>query len=143
MKGKRLLSYALRLLGRRDYTRAEMLAHLMKMGDCPEEVENVIEFLEKKRYLNDEQLAVRLIEEQLGKGRGLWRIRALLERRGLKHELIDKLMDSFDFEKELRAARDYLRKRLAQRRKISVLTLRSRGFSSETMERLRKFYHDS
>ncbi|HPP12432.1 MAG TPA: RecX family transcriptional regulator, partial [bacterium] len=80
---------------------------------------------------------------QLGKGRGLWRIRALLERRGLKHELIDKLMDSFDFEKELRAARDYLRKRLAQRRKISVLTLRSRGFSSETMERLRKFYHDS
>jgi len=142
VRNKNLLGYALRLLGRRDYSRQELAGRLSSRGSV-QQAEEVLAYLEEKGLIRDEQLAFRLVKEKLASGHGWLYIQALLERRGFPSWLIKQLAAKFDYQQELAAARAYLARRLKRGKKVSELSLRSRGFSAETLRKLRKEMYDT
>ncbi len=78
MKERPLLDRALRLLGLRDHTEAELARKLSRHGSPPE-VQAVLDQLKARGYLND---------QELGRRRALYlRTRKLLGNRRIEHEL--------------------------------------------------------
>lgn len=142
MRNKNLLGYALRLLGKRDYSRQELAGKLSSRGSV-QQAQEVLAYLEKKGLIQDEELASRLVKEKLASGHGWLYIQALLERKGFPSWLINQLAADFDYQQELAVAREYLARKLKRGKKVSELSLKSRGFSAETLKKLRKEMYDT
>jgi regulatory protein len=82
------LALALRILGRRDHSVAELTAKLMAKGCAPEDIERVTARLVELNYLNDHRLAERLAGTLTAAGRGVGRRLVLeLRKRGLPADL--------------------------------------------------------
>jgi len=142
VRNKNLLGYALRLLGKRDYSRQELAGKLSSRGSV-QQAQEVLAYLEKKGLIQDEELASRLVKEKLASGHGWLYIQALLERKGFPSWLINQLAADFDYQQELAVAREYLARKLKRGKKVSELSLKSRGFSAETLKKLRKEMYDT
>lgn len=81
---------ALRLLGRRDYSTAELTARLIDRGYDPTEVDTLISALRTERFLDDERVAKAHVRTASAiKGRGRHRIRRELEARGIAPSVVD------------------------------------------------------
>jgi regulatory protein len=133
---------ALALLGRRDYTTAELRERLIDREHPPAEVDAVIAALVEDRTINDRRVAAShvRVSSQI-KGRGRLRIRQELAARGIDRHLADELIAELPPENEAASIAKFLsRKRFpakptaAERQKIFQQLLR-KGFTSEAISR--------
>ncbi len=141
---------AIAILGRRDYTAAELQDKLTERGFPADEIASAIARLADEQLVDDRRLATAFIRTSLGvKGRGRYRIERELIARGVERALIHELVTSLAPADESAAiARVVARKRLplnptpAERRRLFQHLLR-RGFSADAIAKaLRRHGHD-
>lgn len=85
---KKCLHAALRLLGRRDHSRAELAAKLNQRGFEAQQIAQAIFECERMRYLDDARFCQNYAAYLRRKGYGLLRIVPLLEKKGLADALV-------------------------------------------------------
>jgi regulatory protein len=131
---------ALALLGRRDYTAAELTDKLTARGYPAADVAATLAQLTGERLVDDRRVATAFIRTAIqAKGRGRYRIERELAARGIGRPLLHELLTTLAPEDELDAIRRIVaRKRLparptpADRRRLFQHLLR-RGFSAEAI----------
>lgn len=144
-----VLALALRLLGRRDHSCAELQAKLAAKGCAPAEVDRVLSRLLELNYLNDQRLAERLARSLADSGRGVGRRLVLeLRKRGIPADLAAEAATASGAETdELTVARGLLARRYPtflpdaeprERRRVMAF-LQRRGFSLATVWQLLNF----
>lgn len=91
---RKALSYALTLLGRRMYSKAQLKQKLVKRGYGEEEVSSVILYCEERGYLNDYDFAQFWIEDRIRlKPMGRWRLKGELLQKGIREEIASQVLD--------------------------------------------------
>ena len=136
---------ALRLLGRRDFTTAELEKRLLAHGFPPDEVQETVSALITEGVLNDRRVAAAHIRTSSRiKRRGRQRIRLELEARGVDAAVIRELLAELPAEEERGAIDEFLRRRRVpprlaadERRRVFQQLLR-RGFAAEAIARALK-----
>jgi regulatory protein len=131
---------ALRLLGRRDYTTAELRRKLIERGCAAEAVDAALQRLAADGLLDDRRAAAAHVRSGIAvKGRGRRRIRQELQQRGIAASTITELTNNVAPEDEEAAIERILtRKRVppslspADHQRIFQQLMR-RGFPSETI----------
>ena len=136
---RKALSSALRLLGRRDHSVAELRQKLIRRDVAENVIQTVLAECLRLNYLDDARTARALIERFKRKGCGLYRIRHELAQRGLSGETFrDFLENSLSSSEERELAQRVLQKKLKtldrmpeHRKRMLRLQrfLRGRGFS--------------
>ena len=88
-----ILGYAIKLLGRKDYT-VEQLRHKLaeKFEDIPAEV---FDHLQKKRFLDDRRVAENLVRKYAENHRD--NVRENLTQAGISQEIIDQVVEAKDW----------------------------------------------
>ena len=94
---------ALGLLARREHSRAELLAKLMRSGHGRAEAECAVEDLADRGLVSDTRFAEAFIRSRIERGGGPLRIRRDLEARGVEPSIVERLLDPDDEEWETRA----------------------------------------
>jgi len=139
-KRDKILSRAIKSLGKKDYSKRELKESLEKKF-CKEEIEEAIKFLERKGLIDDKKLAQKIIDKYMERGKGYYYIERELKRRKIEEKVINEMMENFDFEKEFQNGEKYILKNMGKRDISSIfLTLKSRGYSEKTMERVGERY---
>lgn len=133
--GTSLRAHALRLLARREHTRAELKARLAAQGADPAEVAELIEEFSRRGWISDTRVLEQIAHARRSRF-GSARIRQDLAAKGVPDELIDDAMSELR-EGDLGAARIVWRKKFsvvpsnAAERARQLRFLQSRGFSLE------------
>lgn len=133
---------ALRLLGRRDYTVAEVRDRLKKKEHPADAIDEAITRLVEERLLDDRRVAAAHVRTSSAlKGRGRLRIARELDARGIERSLAQEALAALPPDDEAASVRRFLdRKRLparlnaAEHRRIFGQLLR-RGFSPDVIAR--------
>ena len=94
---------ALGLLARREHSRAELLAKLVRSGHGRAEAERAVEDLAVRGLVSDERFAEAFICSRIERGGGPLRIRRDLEARGVESSIVGRLLDPDGEEWEPRA----------------------------------------
>ena len=94
---------ALGLLARREHSRAELLAKLVRSGHGRAEAERAVEDLADRGLASDARFAEAFIRSRIERGGGPLRIRRDLEARGVESSIVGRLLDPDDEEWETRA----------------------------------------
>ncbi len=136
---------ALRLLGRREYTLAELRTRLLARGFTPDETTRALDSLVGDGLADDRRAAAAHIRTGSRiKGRGRHRLRRELDARGIDPDLSAALIAGIDEDDELAAAAAVLsRKRpagrltMADRKRLFQQLLR-RGFPADIIARVMK-----
>ena len=84
---------ALRLLDRRDFSRAELIKKLVEKGEAQADAEAVVARLNELGVVDDRRYAALVVRQYAGKGYGARRVRAELLRRGVPRELLDAALE--------------------------------------------------
>lgn len=142
-------STALRLLGRRDLTRSELIARLTDRGYLTDDIELAVTRLAEERFLDDRRTALAHARTASKvKGRGRVRIRRELEARGVSSDLIKDALDQVPPDDDLEAVRRFLARKgvtatpdPAERRRLFQQLVR-RGFSIELVSKALKYRPD-
>jgi regulatory protein len=133
---------ALRLLGRRDYTAAELTRRLIERGHAPDEVEAALQRLAGEGLVDDRRVAAAFIRvASRVKGRGRIRIERDLLARGVAAGIVRDALAALPEDEDADAVRRILARRgipdritLAERRKLFRQLLR-RGFPAEAISK--------
>lgn len=89
---------AVRMLGRREYSGAEMRRKLVARGMSEPVVDRVVTQLERDALLSDTRFAEMLVRSRISRGQGPIKIRAELRDRGVAEEVIeDTLTQTAEF----------------------------------------------
>jgi len=136
---------ALRLLGRRDYTVAELRARLIARGFSANETAEALDGLVADGLADDCRAALAHIRTGTRiKGRGRHRLARELEARGIDPDLAERLLRELDPDDERAAVERILARRrpatrlsMADRRRLFQQLLR-RGFPSDVIARALK-----
>ena len=132
-----LRARALRLLARREHSRAELGRKLTPHAESQEALADLLSDLEARKHLSDERFASERVR-QLARKYGVARIRQDLKARGVDPELVPGMGEADELERARAIlARKYrepagTREERARRMRF----LQSRGFSSETIFKL-------
>lgn len=91
---------ALGWLGRREFSRHGMQQRLYRRFPSAEvdDVEEVLQWLEAQRYLDDERFGAMLIRYRVGRGQGPMRVRQALQAEKITAELIEQLLAEADID---------------------------------------------
>ena len=141
--------YLLRLLSRRIYSRYEILRKLNNKGYPENIISNLVFWLEDNNHINDELFAKMWAQFRLqNKPIGRYRLNQELRLKGIKQDIIQKVIDETYYEMdELTLAQNLTKEKIASSeikniridpKKIYNLLLR-RGFSIEIS---RNIYHE-
>ncbi len=141
-------AFALKLLSLRNHSRFELAGKLRKKGYSHESAEAALDYLSKKKLINDEAFARELIESrQRRKPAGRGKLRCDLLKKGVPENVASELLKDYDsLEVALRAGRKKLaalkgRDENEKKKKVEIF-LRNRGFEwpviKETLESLFK-----
>ncbi|GAB4130112.1 MAG: hypothetical protein Fur0040_12640 [Sideroxydans sp.] len=128
---------ALRYLARREHSRAELRTKLLPYVQEGEDVEAVLDELEKKNWLSDVRAANLLVDSKRGRF-GPQRIAHELRQKGIAENLIAEAMPQLK-ETELNAAREVWQKKFgstaqdAREKARQVRFLQARGFSMDVI----------
>ncbi|MEF3318405.1 regulatory protein RecX [Peptoniphilus grossensis] len=130
-----LLSY--RFL-QRNKTEKQLIDYLYKNKISGEIIDTVIPILNEKKYLNDEDYARRYLNDAMNiKKYGKIKIIYMLRSKGIKNDIIEKIMRDYDYELEYLNAEDLLSKKLDSEEKdpkkinSAKKYLQGRGFEFE------------
>lgn len=130
-----LLSY--RFL-QRNKTEKQLIDYLYKNKISGEIIDTVIPILNEKKYLNDEDYARRYLNDAMNiKKYGKIKIVYMLRSKGIKNDIIEKIMRDYDYELEYLNAEDLLGKKLDAEEKdpkkinSAKKYLQGRGFEFE------------
>lgn len=105
-----LLSY--RFL-QRNKTEKQLIDYLYKNKISGEIIDTVVPILNEKKYLNDEDYARRYLNDAMNtKKYGKIKIIYMLRSKGIKNDIIEKIMTDYDYETEYLNAEDLLSKKL-------------------------------
>jgi regulatory protein len=131
---------ALRLLGMREHSRAELERKLASHEQEPGELQRVLDDLQAKDFISDERAAESVLHRRSGR-LGAGRIRQELQAKGIAAELVAASLASLKAT-ELERAREVWRKKFgeppqdAAQRAKQARFLVSRGFSGEVVARV-------
>lgn len=138
------LKFAMKLIGLRRRSEAEIRSRLQERGTDEELEARVIEELYRFRYLDDESFAESYINDRIRfRPSGSLALRNELKRKGIRQDIIElKLEELFDEEKELATAESLTEKKLKtartdDKKKLKakmIFYLKSRGFSSQIID---------
>lgn len=110
---KKAFHSALRMLGRRDHSAAELEGKLDRRGVEKSVIDRVVAECRRLNYIDDARFAAGLIRHFKRKGCGPQRLRREFRSRGLKGPGIDQLLsDAFNEQEEFRVARSTAIKKL-------------------------------
>ncbi|MFR2892362.1 RecX family transcriptional regulator [Peptoniphilus grossensis] len=130
-----LLSY--RFL-QRNKTEKQLIDYLYKNKISGEIIDTVIPILNEKKYLNDEDYARRYLNDAMNiKKYGKIKIIYMLRSKGIKNDIIEKIIRDYDYELEYLNAEDLLSKKLDAEEKdpkkinSAKKYLQGRGFEFE------------
>lgn len=132
-----LRARALRLLARREHSRAELARKLAPRAESPEALQSLLDSLEQRKQLSDQRFAAERAHV-LSRKYGAARIRHDLKAKGVDPELVDPVST----EGELERARGILERKYhepaatREERAKRMRFLQSRGFSSEIIFKL-------
>ena len=132
-----LRARALRLLARREHSRAELERKLGPHAGSPEVIAGIVEALAQKKQLSDERYAEERIRS-LSRKYGAAKIRHDLKSKGVDARLIERISSDDDLERARTIlARKYrLPAATREERAKRMRFLQSRGFSSEIIFKL-------
>lgn len=99
----RALGRAVGLLARREHSRAELAAKLVRAGHGRAEAERAVEDLARQGLVSDARFAEAFIRSRIERGGGPLRIRRDLEARGVEGPIVERLLDPDDEAWEARA----------------------------------------
>jgi len=125
-----LIKYALKLLSQRDHFRSEIISKLKAKKATSNQIEEVLEYLNKYNYINDLKTLRKFAEEISSSGRGINYFKKKLFEKGAL-EFFSK--DVFSIETELDAARVFIKKLRTSDGDEILKKLISRGFSNEAV----------
>jgi len=125
-----LIKYALKLLSQRDHFRSEIISKLKAKKATSLQIEEVVEYLNKFKYLNDLKTLSKFAEEISSSGRGVNYFKKKLFEKGAL-ELFSR--DIFSVETEIAAARIFIKKLKTSDGDEILRKLLSRGFSNESV----------
>ena len=135
-----LLGRALRWLGVREYTRAELAQRLGAFEETPGQVQGVLDTLEKKGFLSDARAAQSLVHRRQGK-LGAARIGQELRAKGVAPELLRDSVERLRATERERAQAVWLQKfgapasdRVGQMRQMRFLA--ARGFAADAIRQV-------
>lgn len=138
--------YFIRLLGRRDHARGE-LQKKGRVKSFPDIIiDEVLDELSDKNYLNEEVFAAKFISDKLSFSKwGPQKIKSELIKKGVQNQIIEKLLKEHTGDLELsRICVDLVVKRKARylrendpmkRRKKIIGWLRQKGFQQDTIQK--------
>jgi regulatory protein len=135
--GVELRARALRLLARREHSRAELARKLASRAESPGALADLLDSLEQKKQLSDARYAEARVR-QLSRKYGAARIRQDLKASGVGGDIVDGV----SAEGELERARAILERKYRspattrEERAKRMRFLQSRGFSSDVIFRL-------
>jgi regulatory protein len=140
---------ALKLLSRRDLTRAELTARLLDRGYLGDDVEPAVTRLAGERFLDDRRTALAHARTSSKiKGRGRVRIGRELEARGVSKDLIREALNQISPDEDLETIRRFLRRKgvtalpaPAERRRLFQQLVR-RGFSIDLVSKALRYRPD-
>jgi len=132
-----LRARALRLLARREHSRAELARKLAPHAESPEALEQLLDALAAKKQLSDERYA-ELRTHQLSRKYGAARIRLDLKAKGVNQELIARVCADGELERATSILQRKYRAPASSReeRARRMRFLQSRGFSHDTIRKL-------
>lgn len=97
----------------RNKTKKQLVDHLYKNKIQREIIDTILPILEEKKYLNDEDYARRYLNDALNiKKYGKNKTRYMLMSKGIERNIIDKVMENYDYELEYMNALELLEKRI-------------------------------
>jgi regulatory protein len=132
-----LRARALRLLARREHSRAELGRKLSRHAEAPEALEVLLTDLEKRKQLSDERFASERTRS-LSRKYGAARIRHDLKAKGVDAQLIDQVSSEGELERArailARKYRDPAATREERARRMRFL--QNRGFSQDVIRQL-------
>lgn len=142
------MRFAMKLIGLRRRSEAEIRQRLEEKSATPELVEEIVEELYRYRYLDDEAFAESYINDRINfRPAGRYAIKNELIRKGISPKIIeDKLSGLLGKEKELDLAGALIRKKIRtagksdtdKMRSKLIFHLKSRGFSSDIISQAMK-----
>ena len=103
---------ALKILGNRNFSEAEMIRRLTGKGETQEDAEATVGWLVELGYINDSDYATLIVRHYTAKGYGEARVRDELYKRGIQRDLWDEKLSDIDDEETGGAALQYLIKKL-------------------------------
>jgi len=110
----RAKNYIFKLLGRRFYSRNELIQRLKRKGFNDQVCRQVMELVTEYGYIDDTELAKRELEQCLQRKKlGPNRIKLRLQKRGIAPEIICEIMDSLNTDAVYRLCFELARSKLA------------------------------
>lgn len=138
--GPSLKSRALRLLARREHSRAELERKLAAYEEVPGTLARALDALQAKDFINDQRVVESVVHRRAPR-LGAGRVRQELERKGLDREAVASAVAALTVT-ELARARSVWQKKFggaapvdATERARQMRFLASRGFSGEVVRR--------
>jgi regulatory protein len=131
---------ALRLLGQREHSRAELLRKLRPHVQEGEDLEAVLADLEEKDFISEERVVASVVNLRAGR-MGAARIRQELQAKGVGGEVVQQALAQLQ-DTESARAREVWRRRFGepaadpQGRAKQVRFLMARGFSGDVVRRV-------
>jgi regulatory protein len=135
---------AIKYVGRRPRSRKEVRQHLKEKGYDPERIDEIVERLQKERYLDDEAFAKLWTENRIiSQKKGRRWVEMELSQKGVDNSDIATAFQGIDPEEEFAGAWDIGRKKwkitggepLDRKRKVMAFLLR-RGYSNDLVGRV-------
>ena len=132
-----LRARALRLLARREHSRAELGRKLLPRAESPEALNALLDSLESKKQLSDERFASERAHI-LSRKFGATRIRQDLKAKGIESEFIDRVSSEGELERARAILERKYREPAATReeRAKRMLFLQGRGFPFDIIRTL-------
>ena len=133
---------AMKMLARREHSRAELHAKLLPHIQEGDDIEAVLDELARRNWLSDERAATQLIHARRGRF-GTQRIAHELRQKGISEELIVAALPALK-DGELQAAREVWQRKFGtppqdeKDKARQVRFMQSRGFSMDAIFRLLK-----
>jgi regulatory protein len=131
---------ALRLLGNREHSRAELQRKLAPHEDEPGQLQRVLDDLQAKGFISDERVAESVLHRRAAR-LGTARLRQELQAKGLAPELVSQALEPLRGS-EVERARDVWRRKFeappqdAVERARQARFLAARGFSGEVITKV-------
>lgn len=87
---------AVNFLARRDHSVFELRQKLLNKDHAQEVVQDVLDELQNRGYLNDRRYAEMMLRHHYGRGQGPQKIRYLLSQQGVSNSLIQEVFSEFE-----------------------------------------------